>query len=91
MKIPSLAFVDDGYEKTLQDDLKKEFNKYLPLEKRIILPENPDSDVNGNYQRAFIRLYKCAEHNGKYRVTELKSGPFSQQELNQEVSKKNMF
>ncbi|XP_050509264.1 advillin isoform X1 [Diabrotica virgifera virgifera] len=83
-KIANLAFVDDGYEKTLQDDIKKEFNKYLPLEKRVVLPEVSENDENGNYQKSSMRLYKCADINGKYRVAEVKTGPFVQQDLHYE-------
>ncbi|XP_074029921.1 villin like protein quail isoform X3 [Leptinotarsa decemlineata] len=83
-KINNIIFVDDGYEKTLQDDIKKELSKYLPLEKRLILPEIREGDVNGNYQRSLMKLYKCSENNGKYRVVEIKSGPFQQNDLNQQ-------
>ncbi|CAH1117600.1 unnamed protein product [Phaedon cochleariae] len=84
LKLSNILFVDDGYEKTLKDDIKIEFNKYLPLENRLILPENHDADENGNYQRSTIKLYKCTENNGKYRVVELKSGPLSQKDLSAE-------
>ncbi|CAH1186187.1 unnamed protein product [Phyllotreta striolata] len=83
-KVPNLTFVDDGYEKTLSDDSKKEFNNYLPLEKRNILPDEQENGLNGHRQKSSTKLYRCSEKNGKYRVTELKTGPFSQQDLNQE-------
>ncbi|KAH0810615.1 hypothetical protein GEV33_012178 [Tenebrio molitor] len=79
--IPNIAFVDDGYEKTLQDEEKKQWNKYLPLDKRHVLPEN-ESDSQSFFQRsANIRLYKCSENNGKYRVAEVKNGPLYQTDL----------
>ncbi|KAG5887879.1 hypothetical protein JTB14_015531 [Gonioctena quinquepunctata] len=83
-KIPNIVFVDDGYEKTLQDNIRGEFNKYLPLEKRLILPENHEGDENGNYQRSSMKLYRCSENNGKYRVVEIKNSPFQQNDLNVE-------
>ncbi|XP_018568811.1 advillin-like, partial [Anoplophora glabripennis] len=81
-KVNNIIFLDDGYEKTLSDDMRKEFSKYLPLEKRMILPENQDGDENGNYQRSSIKLYKCSENNGKYRVAEVGVGPFHPSDLN---------
>ncbi|KAJ8952266.1 hypothetical protein NQ318_007433 [Aromia moschata] len=79
--ISNIVFVDDGYEKTLSDDMRKEFNKYLALEKRMVLPESHDSNKNGNNQRSSIRLYRCSENNGKYRVAEIRSGPLEQLDL----------
>ncbi|XP_063903462.1 advillin isoform X2 [Zophobas morio] len=79
--IPNISFVDDGYEKTLQDDEKKEWNKYLPLDKRHVLPENESQSHNSCQRSNNIRLYKCSENNGKYRVAEIKSGPLSQSDL----------
>ncbi|RZC39580.1 advillin [Asbolus verrucosus] len=79
--IPNITFVDDGYEKTLQDNEKKEWNKCLPLDKRHVLPEN-ESDAEHSFHRSKnIRLYKCSENNGKYRVAEVKSGPLYQSDL----------
>lgn len=71
--------------------MRKEFNKYLPLEKRMILPENQDGDENGNYQRSSIKLYKCSENNGKYRVAEVGVGPFQPTDLNPDVSRRNLL
>lgn len=90
-KVNNIIFLDDGYEKTLSDDMRKEFNKYLSLEKRMILPENHDGDENGTCQRSSIKLYKCSENNGKYRVAEVGAGPFQVSDLNPDVSKKNAF
>lgn len=83
--IPNISFVDDGYEKTLQDDEKKEWNKYLPLDKRHVLPENESQSHNSCQRSNNIRLYKCSENNGKYRVAEIKSGPLSQSDLEPDV------
>lgn len=84
--ISNITFVDDGYEKTLIEDEKKEFNKYLPLEKRMILPEMKNYDENGNFHDSILKLYKCSENNGKYRVVEVKNGPFQQTDLTSDVS-----
>ncbi|KAF5274961.1 hypothetical protein FQR65_LT04304 [Abscondita terminalis] len=78
--IPAVTFVDDGYEKTLDAINKKELNKYLPLEKRVVLPSDNNDDL-GNEQDSKLRLYKCTEMSGKYRVVEVKVGPISQMDL----------
>jgi len=82
-KIPNVIFVDDGYEKTIDPNIQKEFNKYLPLEKRVVLP----GDMVENPTKTSIRLYKCSENNGKYRVAEVKNGPLCHNDLNSDVSK----
>ncbi|CAH0556416.1 unnamed protein product [Brassicogethes aeneus] len=82
LKISNIVFVDDGYEKTMDDSYKNEINKYLPLDKRHILPESSMEEATTLSGRNNIRLYKCSENNGKYRVTELRSGPFLQGDLN---------
>ncbi|KAF5274704.1 hypothetical protein FQA39_LY07096 [Lamprigera yunnana] len=80
---PSITFVDDGYEKTLNANNKIEFNKYLPLEKRLVLPPDCNDDVGNEHEyKTQIRLYKCSEVSGKYRVVEVKAGPLSQTDLN---------
>lgn len=85
--IPNITFVDDGYEKTLNEEDKKEFNKYLPLEKRMVYPPDHSGD-DGDKEKQFrssIRLYRCSDNSGKYRVTEIKTGPILQTDLNPEV------
>ncbi|XP_066138784.1 villin-1 isoform X3 [Euwallacea fornicatus] len=74
-KIPNIVFVDDGYEKTIDADVQKEFNKYLPLEKRIVMPDNINENELISPSKNSLRLYKCSENNGKYRVAEVKNGP----------------
>lgn len=84
--ITNVIFVDDGYEKTLSEDKKKEFNNYLPLEKRMILPEKQNGEEKGTFRDSIVKLYKCSENNGKYRVVEVKTGPFQQNDLDSDVS-----
>lgn len=85
-EVSNLIFVDDGYEKTLPAESQKDFNKYLPLEKRIILPEIQNGVGNGNFHESVVKLYKCSENNGKYRVVEIKNGPLQQSDLSSDVS-----
>lgn len=83
-KISNLVFVDDGYEQTLSDNYKKELDKYLPLGKRSVFQSTEDeTDKN----KSVIRLYKCSDNNGKYRVAEVKLSPLDQSDLESDVSK----
>lgn len=84
--ISNIIFVDDGYEKTMSEDRKQELNSYLPLEKRMILPDKQSGDENGNFHEHVLKLYKCSESNGKYRVVEIQNGPLQQSDLNSDVS-----
>ncbi|XP_030768126.1 advillin-like isoform X3 [Sitophilus oryzae] len=83
-KISNVVFIDDGYEKTINSDTLKEFGKYLPLEKRVILPESSQENGKSDNNRNILRLYKCSENSGKYRVAEIKSGPMFQADLTSE-------
>ncbi|KAL1494852.1 hypothetical protein ABEB36_010371 [Hypothenemus hampei] len=74
-KIPNIVFIDDGYEKTINPDIQKQFSTYLPLEKRVVLPDNEAEHGEIPNSRNSLRLYKCSENNGKYRVAEVKGGP----------------
>ncbi|KAH0999377.1 hypothetical protein HUJ05_005174 [Dendroctonus ponderosae] len=69
-KISNVVFVDDGYEKTIDSDIQKQFSKYLPLEKRVVLPDNGNENGEAGNPKYNLRLYKCSENNGKYRVAE---------------------
>ncbi|XP_044752329.1 advillin isoform X2 [Coccinella septempunctata] len=77
-----LVIINDGYEKTLADDHKKEFNKVMPLDKRVILPDTSHQENLAN--TSYIRLYKCSDNDGKYRVTEIRDGPLKQEDLDLE-------
>ncbi|KAK5646235.1 hypothetical protein RI129_004699 [Pyrocoelia pectoralis] len=81
--VPTITFVNDGYEKTLPEDDKAEFNSYLSLDKRIVLPPDcNDEPENGQELKSPLRLYRCTEISGKYRVVEVKPGPIVQSDLN---------
>lgn len=83
----SVVFVDDGYEQTLSDDEKREFDKYLPLDKRATcLRATDDEDEELQKHNSLIRLYKCADNNGKYRVAEVKISPLEQTDLVSQVN-----
>lgn len=81
-----IVFVDDGYEQSIQNEEKVEFQKYLPLNQRHVLPsEKIDDETAEKQHRSEIRLYRCSDNSGKYRVIELKSGPLVQSDLDSEV------
>lgn len=85
--VQSIVFVDDGYEQSIHNDEKAEFQKYLPLNQRHVLPSEPIDDEDAEkLHRNDIRLYRCSDSSGKYRVTELKSGPLLQTDLDSDVS-----
>ncbi|KAI4464752.1 villin [Holotrichia oblita] len=80
--VAKIVFVDDGYEQSIQTEDKTEFQKYLPLNQRHVLPsEQIDDETAEKQHRSDIRLYRCSDNSGKYRVTELKSGPLMQSDL----------
>lgn len=79
--------MDDGYEQTLSNHEKAELDKYLPLDKRAISKlDESGSDEEIEKQKTIIRLYRCSDNNGKYRVAEVKLNPLQQTDLDSEVS-----
>lgn len=61
-------------------------NKYLPLDKRAISKlDESGSDEETEKQKTIIRLYRCSDNNGKYRVAEVKLNPLQQTDLDSEV------
>lgn len=72
-----IVIVDDGYEQTLSSNDKNLFDKFLDPNERSVLPQPPRKI----YQPSPIKLYKCSEQSGKYKVAELKSGPIFRNDL----------
>lgn len=78
--------MDDGYEQTLASHEKAELDKYLPLDKRALSKLHEDgNDEEIEKQKTIIRLYRCSDNNGKYRVAEVKLNPLQQTDLTSEV------
>ncbi|XP_012230270.2 villin-1 isoform X1 [Linepithema humile] len=72
-----VVVVEDGYEQTLPGDDRELFSSVLNPTGRVVAPDrqhrvNPPSP---------IKLYKCSEQSGKYKVAELKSGPILRSDL----------
>ena len=63
--------IEDGYERTLPGEIRKLLNDVLNLSNRNVVPENrlPVSLPSS------VKLYRCSEQTGKYKVAEVKSGP----------------
>lgn len=72
-----IATVDDGYEQSMNDVKKKEWNQYLCLSQRSVHP----SDTLTSVTDGVFRLYKCGFSSGKYRIEEIKSSQLEQQDL----------
>ncbi|XP_065164723.1 LOW QUALITY PROTEIN: advillin [Atheta coriaria] len=79
--IGKIAFIEDGYEQTLADEDKCELQKYLPLDKRHVMPLDFDGNDDDKSHKGHLKLYRCSDNNGKYRVTEIKAGPLVQADL----------
>lgn len=80
-QISGMAIVDDGYEQSMLEDRKNEWNRYLNLSQRCVNPirhdiqRPPTSTIQ-------LKLYKCGFANGKYRIEEIKSNFIQQTDLN---------
>ncbi|OXU28220.1 hypothetical protein TSAR_011731, partial [Trichomalopsis sarcophagae] len=70
--------VEDGYEKTLQPEARKLLDEILEPSRRFVSPEPL---VRTYPPSSSIKLYKCNEQTGKYKVAELKSGPIFRTDL----------
>lgn len=85
--LKNIIFVDDGYEQGLTKEEKVDFERYLSLNTRHVMPpEMAGDDTEAEKQfRANLKLYQCQDNSGKYRVTEVKTGPLKQSDLEQNV------
>ncbi|XP_011298265.1 villin-like protein quail [Fopius arisanus] len=72
-----VVIVEDGYEQTLRGDEKRIFDSILDPRERSVLPQPPRKIS----QPSPIKLYKCCEQSGKYKVAELKAGPIFRGDL----------
>ena len=72
-----IVVVEDGYEQTLGKEDKKLFESFLDPAHRAVLPEVGRHE----FPPSPVKLYKCSEQSGKYKVAELKSGPIFRGDL----------
>ncbi|XP_076763747.1 villin like protein quail [Xylocopa sonorina] len=75
-----VIIVDDGYEQTLSDGDQQLFASILDPFTRVVKPDRPHR-VNVPTP---VKLYRCSEQSGKYKVAELKSGPILRSDLTSE-------
>ncbi|XP_048515379.1 villin-1 [Athalia rosae] len=74
-----VVIVEDGYEQTLSKSDRILFDSVLDPSSRVVMPGRNDS--NSSSLPSPIKLYKCSEQSGKYKVVELKSGPIFRSDL----------
>ena len=67
----------DGYEQTLPANDRELFSSVLDPSTRIVASDRQHRVNPPNP----IKLYKCSEQSGKYKVAELKSGPILRDDL----------
>lgn len=77
-----IVIVDDGYEQSISDEKKSNWNRYLSLTQRFVQPHlngtngHPTEQLLGS-----LKLYKCGHLNGKYRIEEIKTSLLEQNDL----------
>ncbi len=86
----AVVIVEDGNESQLKDDEREYFEKYLPLNSKCVkshteLPNDDLLEMNG---RSELKLYRVSDEDGNLKVTEVKSGPLEQRDLNSKVKNK---
>lgn len=83
--IPEITTVDDGYEKSISEIKKNDWNSHLCLTKRIVHPANAQREGLVRPITPF-KLYRCGFANSKYRIEEVKTGNLQQTDLNDVAS-----
>lgn len=75
--ITEISIIDDGYEQSMSDRRKTEWNKHLNLTQRIVQPVY----INGLSQPTPLKLYQCDTVSGIFRVELAKTGILNQLDL----------
>jgi len=83
------VFVEDGKEEELPEVEKRLFESQLPLKDKQKLLKSAVADVSDDVSDRKvtyeIKLYRCSDDDGTLRVTEVKTGPLFQTDLNSGV------
>lgn len=74
---PEIVVVDDGYEQSMSGERKIEWNKYLNLNERLVVPLVAIPSGHNNP----LKLYKCNNLNGLFRVEHIKTDAIEQIDL----------
>lgn len=86
----SIVFVDDGREDSLPESEKLLLGVYLdmsPAARQSLCSASDDDSASEIKERSALRLYKCSDESGTYKVVEVKTGPLLQEDLNTNVSR----
>ena len=77
----NIVHVDDGGEQAIAE--LDAFEKYLPLkEKKVKAASEVESDDKEDVRtRKDIKLYRCSDEDGTLKITEVKTGPLLQSDL----------
>lgn len=80
---PEIVVVDDGYEQSMSGERKIEWNKYLNLGERLVLPHT----VVMSEKNKPLKLFKCNSNlNGLFRVEHIKTDAIEQTDLSDKNS-----
>ncbi|KAF6215173.1 hypothetical protein GE061_009924 [Apolygus lucorum] len=80
----SIVFVDDGKENELTIPEQTLLGYYLelsPLAKRVMVERSEDDAKVENGTRSSLKLYRCSDADGIYKVVEVKTGSLDQSDL----------
>ncbi|CRK99352.1 CLUMA_CG012656, isoform A, partial [Clunio marinus] len=72
-----IVVVDDGYEQSMANECKFEWNNYLNLRDRLVHP----LVVSPSSQNSPFKLYKCTNLNGLFRAEHIKTDAIEQIDL----------
>lgn len=84
----SIVFVDDGKENNLPESERVLLGVYLDLSpgaKQALKDASDDDSFVEKKERSALKLYKCSDESGTYKVIEVKDGPLLQADLNTNV------
>lgn len=86
-----MVFVDDGKETELSESERTVFSLYLDPKNRHGLhmdssSQGADDDEADSMHAGELRLYKCVDEGGTYRIFEIKTGNLLQSDLTSDVS-----
>lgn len=78
-----VVVVDDGHEKGLNPDELEVFNEHLPIaSKKVKAAAEVEADEKEDVRiRKEIKLYRCSDEDGTLKVSEVKTGPLLQSDL----------
>lgn len=75
-----IVFVDDGYEQSMDETKKQDWNAYLSLTERQVNPTDNET-VKKAASQTFLKLYEGTIQKGIFRVELRKSGYLKQEDL----------